>query len=390
MSNKIELKIAGVKYSGWTTVRVEKSMDVLSGAMEAEVTQDTPFNSGTFKIRMGDVYEVLFNGISISKGFIEDINMSYSASSHDVVLGGREIVCDLVDCSRVDKLNGRQKKLSVADLIGGSNEIKREWIGLTVLELVTVLVEPFEAVLVVVDPTVETEVQKKITRFGVNEGETVFETLIRLLNQHAIRPISLGDGKLTLTRVGSSRTSDRLETGLNLLSGASEQSDKNRFSNYIAKAQASGADTLQLGDFTSPVETVTDKVVRRYRPLIILAEKESNTSTLKDRATWEASLRAGNSRTLNYSVQSWLQSNNSAWPLNSLIQVKDTVFNVDDTFLICTLAFVHDNEGGTKTILGLCSPEKYKAEANIDKIKSELDDAGEDSDIFRNLLKAVQ
>ena len=87
----------------------------------------------------------------------------------------------------------------------------------------------------------------------------------------------------------------------------------------------------------------------QYRPLIIFSERATNDKECEDRAKWEASVRAGQSRKVEYEVQGWTQKNGMVWPLNSLVTVKDRILGIDGPMLISALDFSVDNTTGTVT-----------------------------------------
>ena len=77
-------------------------------------------------------------------------------------------------------------------------------------------------------------------------------------------------------------------------------------------------------------------------------------------AKWEGQNRAGKSRSVNYQVQGWTQSNGKVWPLNALVKVRDSFLNINKEMLIASVNFSIDDQQGTLTNLNLVLPDTFK------------------------------
>jgi prophage tail gpP-like protein len=350
--NKITLYINGEIYEDWKEARVVRTMDSLAGFFEFSATQKFPFKISEWGIKMGDSCSVRINDINVMLGYIEDINIDYAAAGHVISVAGRDVVADLVDCPRATSPN--------------------EWSNQTISAIVTALCTPF-GITVTVDAGAVTGANKRLDWFNINEGETVFDIITRLTRMHALLPISYGDGNLVLTKVGTLQATDRLETGVNVLKARLAQTDRERFSDYFTKGVGYGTDEKGLDDFVRPKGEAQDSVIRRYRPMVVLSETSSTFGSCGDRAKWEAQLRAGNSRIYNYALARWQQSDDTLWQVNRLVKVKDTVFDFEGTLLINGIEYSITPDGGKQVALELVSPEKYKAEAELNKVSTEFD-----------------
>lgn len=335
--SEILLKVNGLEYSGWKSIQVNRSIDVMCGAFGMNITDKFPGNLSGWQLKMGDECTVTIGDKTLITGYIDEINIDYDDNSHSIQVSGRDTVSDLIDCSFADTPN--------------------EWKNLTVGQIIKNLCKPFSKE-VVINTSVTTEANTIIPTFKANEGETVSELIIELCRKKAILPISLGDGKLTLTRAGVDSLTDTLVLGENIKAGSITQSNMDRYSIYHVKGQGAGSDSLGLSDFTQPTGTQEDEIINRYRPIVILSEQSSNNAECRNRARWEARIRAGRSRALNYTVQGWLMRNGNPWPINSLIEVVDDFLDISEKFLISGVVFTLDNNG-SETGLTLTKPETY-------------------------------
>jgi prophage tail gpP-like protein len=343
-------------YTGWKEITVTRSMDDMVGEYELQAAERTTFKLSNWLVRMGDLAEIKIGNTPVITGYVEDIDPSYDSNGHRIRIAGRDKTADLVDCSRPE------------------GDGAREWEETKINDVLQELLRPFNISLATVGSGVTTRLNRSAGfLFSVNEGETIFDTIMRLVAKAQVRPISLGDGKLTLVETGTTRATDGLERGVNILAGGLSSSDRDRFSDYFSKGQGLGLDERQVTDYTEPKGEATDTAVKRYRPFVSINDSADLFGNAQSTAQWEAAIRAGDSRKYNYTVLGWAQRDGLPWQLNSLVRVKDDTFDLDDSLLICGLVFSYDSSG-TKTQIELCSPEKYKAEAELNKMITSFDD----------------
>jgi prophage tail gpP-like protein len=131
-----------------------------------------------------------------------------------------------------------------------------------------------------------------------------------------------------------------------------------------------------LDDFVNPFGQITDglfPLLGRFRPHLIFNETNTTNAIAEARARWEARVRAGKSRKIIYTVKDWTQSNGEIWDLNSLVQVEDNFFDIQETLLISQLVFSLDQDG-TETQITVVHPDTYELfTAPVEKPKTKLD-----------------
>lgn len=350
----IRLNVSGIAYTGWTSIQIQQSLDQICGSFGFATSDKFPDKPSSWKIKMGDYCTVTVDDTTVASGYIDDMPIDYDAENHSIQISGRDKTCDLVDC----------------DFVGGVNE----WNDQTILKLIQNLCTPYD-IDVTTDSTVASDVTTIIPKFVAEEGATVSELIRKLCMHKAILPISLGDGKLTLTRAGSSRSSDRLVQSVNILAGHLDQSNRDRYSNYIAKGQGEESSLKKLLSSTEPEGEATDDVINRYRTKVFLMDGNVDSGKCKNHANFEARMRAGQSRAIEYTVQGWTQSTGTPWKLNSLVRVSDDFFGVKATKLIAGITYTYNNDDGEIASIRLVDKEAYEyAEVPITGIKSKWDD----------------
>ena len=336
----IIFKTKGQEFGGWTGAKIQKSLYQMTGTFGLTTTDIYPGSFEKWNFSMGDECQISIDDQILITGYVEDILITYDPIKHNIQIAGRDKTGDLVDCCYAST--------------------PRQWTGQKILKVIRALCDPF-GIDVDVDASVTSEVnQKTISEtFKINEGETVFDSILRLCKK-GILPVSYGNGKLILTGTGTEKTHDDLELGKNIKSGSIDQSNRDRFQTYLVKGQGK----QQAGFFKSnesiaqPKHEYEDELINRYRPFIILSEGEEK--DFKDIAKWECVQRAGMSRTINYEVQGWTQSNGKVWPLNTLAYVKDSFLGINKQMLIASVLFSIDNDLGAMTELTLVHPETFQ------------------------------
>lgn len=353
--SKIELRVNGVSYIGWKSIKVSQSLDQLCGSFAFGASEEFPGKPENWQIYMGDTCKVLVNGKVLSTGYIEDIPIDYDDTTHDIQFNGREITCDLVDCTYEDENN------------------KGNWLKQTVSKLIQNLCLPFD-IPISIDSSVSSDLNTQLSKFTVGQGDPIIESLLKLCKHKAVLPISYGDGRLTLTRAGTNKSFDSIEFGVNAKRASLNQSDRDRFSNYTVKGQDNEDSFKSLLNITQPHGTATDERVRRYRPYTMIAEGEVNSADCFKLARYEARNRAGRSRSITYTIPGWVQSDGSLWKINSMTRVKDSFAHIDETLLISGITYSIDDTEGEIVSITLTKKEAYELlEIPIRNIKTAFD-----------------
>lgn len=332
----VQLFINGEIFSGWTSVIIKKSLEQIAGSFELGFTEKFPGQTAAWKIRLGDSCTVSLEGILVITGFVDDINIAYTDTSHTLLVRGRDITGDLVDCSHIGDVT--------------------EWKEQELSKIVNTMCSPFDI------PVVKSVDTGKNIDHRINEGDTIFESISKLCKQRSILPVNFGDGKLTLTRVENTELSQvPLVLGENILSGNFVQSNRDRHSKYIIKSQGTGFDEKLLTDFTEPLGESLDANITRYRPLVIISETQGDNASLQERARWESTTRAGRSRKFVCKVQGWKQFPFAdLWEINKLVKIKDNESGINDTWLISGLNFSLTETGGTITEITTMPPVAFQ------------------------------
>lgn len=346
---ELALRIEDYDILGWQSCEVQLSLDDAVGSFALALT--SPFSSKPPPVDVlpGAEVKILYDGEQVLVGYIDDVDESSDAGSFNLTVTGRSRAKDLVDSSALHKGAWRNKSL---------------------LTIAAEIAEPFGV-------RVSTDLSDLPTErlFRLQDGETAFAAINRLVRLHALRVVSDSAGDLVLTRTGLIRFADVvIERGVNVVAGGVRRSETERFSEYIFKATLAASDD-DYGEGNATSFAVVDEGMTRYRPLIVHRDGlgrytgKKKSSELQEAAQWERNTRAGKSIALNYRVilpgapeRSWeMPAGAGLWTPNTIVTVRDPSHKVDGQFLVTSVT-LRRSESGTETQLALTFPEAYEPE----------------------------
>lgn len=342
--NRVHLVVGGGDYSGWKSVSITAGIDRQARDFKLSVTHRWPGSNEARRVAPGDECTVCIGTDLVLTGYVDSTPIVYDKESVTAAVKGRSKTADLVDCSAVHKSG--------------------QWKDRTIEGIVRELVEPFKNI-EVID---EAKIQETIPDHQLQQGETVFESIDRLLRLRSLLSTDDAQGRLVLTRAGSEMTSTDLVVGQNILTGKAALDFTQRYSDYILKGQKPG------GGAQSQVEAVhDDPAIKRPRPLVIVMDGQPDLNTACERVKWEAAFRTGKSRQAVYTVQGWRQADGKLWVPNQLVRVKDPIIGFDDEFLITEVTYSL-SELGTIATLTVAPRDAYDLRLGKPKSKDRADE----------------
>lgn len=337
--SEASLTLDGTSYGGWKSVTVRRSIETVAGTFSLGLSERWPGQQARRGILPGQACTVAMDGEVVITGFVDDVMPSYTSTSHDLAVTGRDATCDLVDCSAIHKPG--------------------EWTDQKLEAIAAALTKPFG-----IRVTAETDTGAPFRKFRIEEGETVFEAIERACRMRAVLPASDGKGGLRLIRAGGGRAAVSLRRGENILEANGRLSHRDRFSQYIVKGQQpSYADQIPPEQLAQVRGEASDPGARRHRPLMIIAEQSVDNAVARDRAKWEANVRAARARRIGVTVQGWRERPGGAlWEPNRLVRLTDDWMDVDQDMLIVDVTGTKDDQG-ERSVLGLMPPGAFELRA---------------------------
>lgn len=328
MADIVLLTSAG-EYAGWESMRITLGLDQLSGAFELAVSGDNARELSKHPLRKGLECKVLLNGQVVITGYINKRRPAYDKNSHTLSISGRDVTCDLVDCSAIVP--------------------NQELHNVTLADAARQLIAPF--------PTIKLDCPAPgapFPKFVINEGDTIFGVLESHAKQRGLMIYTTGDGVLRIRKPEVKGTGLTLTEGDNILAASAEDGDDEQFAEYIVKAQKADDGKHQAE------QRYTDPSVRKGRVRVITAEKPDDGAEIKNRAEWEAKLRQAKSVTAAVSVQGWESKAGKLWRLGDSLKLHSPALEFNHRAVVVNnITYAVDDNSGTTTELALVLPEVY-------------------------------
>lgn len=350
----IEVKVDGAIYGGWKTARIPFGIEQIANSFDISVTdrwsgQDTPR-----PIKVGSNCQVLLDGDLVITGFIDDVNVDFDATNHGINITGRDKTGDLVDCSAIHKSG--------------------QWSNSSLDKIVRDVCAPFGIKVIT-----ETAIGDAFSTFSIQEGETAFECIDRACRMRAVMPVSDGKGNLVITRAKSGGPVAELIQGENIKKCQGAFSLQERFSSYLIKGQDRSADDNDDATIHTQVSARSeDNFIKRYRPLIVLAEDKGAHATYKQRAEWERNVRRGRSARATVTVNGWRNVSGALWRANTMAHLNAAYLSVNTDLLIVGGTYILSESEGQLTELNLVGREAFDLVVGVKATKLKSAISGKD------------
>lgn len=351
--SRLNLKINNYSYSGFEEVNIYKSMLIGAGSFVVGINNFYKGGNELSDIKIEDEIVIEIEDQKVLTGIVDAMPVKWGKGYSWLYISGRDKTCDLVDCSFIETPN--------------------EWKKQTVENLIKNLCNPF-SISVLIDSIVSSQASAIVDTYKACEGESVYDSITEICRDYAIMPVVYGDGKITLTKATTTRkTTDGIIVGRNVDACSAENSNENRYSDYIVKGQGIGNDNKTISDYVLCSGEFSDPVISRYRPLTLFTDLPTTLGGCQKRAKWEARIRAGISRANEYQVPRWVQSDGKIWEINSLSKVEDAILGENNTKLIMNIRYLYDHELGEVSRITVVDKDTFNLSDDPIKIKSGFD-----------------
>lgn len=318
--NRVDLVIDGIGYAGWTGVRITRALDTLCGEFELQLTDRERAGDVAFALKAGAACAVKVDDEVLISGWIDRLDGAIGASDHSITVSGRDRAGDLVDCSAIAK--------------PGS------WTNATMEAIAAELAKPFGIAV-----TAKASTGAHIRKFAIQQGESVQSAIERLARYRGLLAVSTSTGDIELITPAQGEPVAELVQGKNILQAGGGHDVSGRFSRYLLKGQASGDDEVHGRAASAPSAEAHDPAITRYRPLLIVGEEQSDIASLRKRALWEASTRAGRAQEARITVQGWRRPDGKLWTPNTIVSLVAPALFMDGRMLVVSATLAKDERG---------------------------------------------
>lgn len=361
-NDKVTLTVDGMDYGGWKDVSIGVGVERQARDFDLSITWRWPGSTDQVRpVRHGSRCEVRIGRDLVVTGWVDSSPIRYTKSEASMQIRGRSLTGDLVDCCPDDKPG--------------------QWKGQRIEQVVRSLVGPYGIKVVN-----EGRDSTMIPNHTVKPGETIFESIDRLLTVSRLFSTDDGQGRLVMARPGSAgRAVDRLVLGENILEGDASLDFSRVFSEYVAKGQRAEADDEDPADASEVVGSSVDDRIGRRRRLVINEAGQVTKDLAQWRADWEREHRISKALETTYKVRGWRQTNGALWIPNQIVRVVDPVIGFDRDMLIAEVTYSRSRGGGTVAVMKVAPPDGFEPEPN-DKRKRMKVKKGKKGDNFEYLL----
>lgn len=342
MADVVRLAVDGAEYAGWKRVRIERSVDTISGVFGLDVSDRWRAGTQPWPIKPGAECALTVDGEPLITGYVDAVRPSFDATTRSLAVSGRDKAADMVDSSALNDPDS--------------------WTDITIGRLASELAKPFG-----ITVTDESGDAQTFPLVKIQPGETAFEILERYARQRGVLAISNGQGGIVLTVPGQRRADVALQQGVNILKASGTADHSQRFSEYLVTGQTAGTDTVFGTDAAQVEGRARDENVRTARRLLIVAQNSADAANLQAMAQWESIVRAARGSPLSITVQGWRQEpGGRLWQPGELVQVSSAWLQLAEPidFLINAVAFSKSGDG-TLTDLELLRPDAYKPQPAV-------------------------
>ena len=362
--NAVTLSVNGLDYGGWKKVSISAGIErqCRDFTLDISWSPDGPSTMVPVPIKQGDRAQVRIGRDLILTGYVFATPISYDANQITRGMGGRSKPADLVDSAAINQPG--------------------QWSGQSMQAIVQALAGEYG--IQVVSQVAEAS---QISEHTIEPGETVFESIDRLLTLSRLLSTDDEYGRLVIVEPGSGgRTFDRLELGENILDGSMNADFSGVFSEYRVVGQRKRKDEEDGAEASEVQSSVTDPRSPRKRVLLIQESGQMTTELADARANWERGNRIGKALMVQYTVQGWRQSNGALWKVNTIVRVVDALLGLDRDMLISEIEYSLD-AGGTLAHITVGPLEAFLPEPK-DPHKARKLKKGGKADNFEYLIPA--
>ena len=381
--NEIKVLLGNKAYNNcWTNLRVSRSMEALAGAATLESVAFFDKETGTLNLpnrgnnraigweaEAGAKCQISINDQLVLTGYLDSIEVEYG-ENNKLKFESRDVTSDLVDCSfaleytkvldqafkkfaKWSKFN-KLKSFVASFLYSGLSSGKYY-----AYEIIELICRGF-GIGISYDESIKKTDNEKIT-YQVDYGIPIIDIIMDFCMKKGYLPVSYGDGKLTLTKGTIVRRAVGSITDGNIKTARLMQNNVNRFSIYRTMGQQQYGEHFKFPSEYTEIDGIhLDKGIRRVRPLVIISDSPLSNADSERRAVFEANIRAGQSRSVEYVLEGWTQpGSKKIWDVNTLVPVKDKKLGINEDMLISEVDFSLDPSNGYESRLKLVHKDTY-------------------------------
>jgi prophage tail gpP-like protein len=331
MSDNIYLEVNGVKYEGFVDIAVNSSLESFCSSFSFSTTvKENKQGVIQNNLKLQQKAQVFIDKHLRITGFIEQLDVSYSADSHTITVSGRDIGGDIIDSSILQKSYSQRNFEKLVNIVLKDN-------GFSLVEVIN------EVGILNLEPT---EIIK------TENDESIFDFLDRYAKKLQVLLKINPEGNLSIIREDDNVVKNMLINNFtsdnNILSAQLTLSSVDRFN--IIQVYSQGNNKSHTKTSISQKGTATDSQIRKTRRKILSMDTASQSKSLKALAEWNVNLRRAKGSRYICKVVGFYSSNKTIWQPNMLVDIIDYTAQITGTFLIQGVEFSQSLQGSFTTL----------------------------------------
>lgn len=329
---RITVTVGGKTYASFLRVEVSAAFNEAARSFQIECAHEGGPGVTAWTFGAGASVSIASNGSPMLKGYVDSYKPRVSARERTAIVSGRSKAADFVDSSAEHK-TGEMRDKTVKDL---AKELDKFGVGIKA-----------EGAL------------KAIKVMRITPGETAFRAVERYCRSQGLTLCGQADGSILIGKAGSKRHAGGLIEGVNLLEAEADHDWSGRHSDYKVKGQrpdGHGAPNLEIE------RMVRDSAVKRYRPVIVVVEEDTDDERAGERAKNRKERAAGASLRVTVTVQGFRDQGGTLWEPGHLVYVESPSLSIQQDMLIERAVWRQD-EGGSLCTLSVVDPRAYGGKA---------------------------
>ena len=284
--------------------------------------------------KAGTEIEIYFNADLVVRGFVDRYQPRIAGKRRaDVSISGRSRAQDFIDSSAVHP-TGEFKNKTVAEIAQALDKFN---VG------------------IITDQTLP-----KIPICRITPGESNHAVVEKLARQAGVWPSGQADGSINLTIAGAGRNAPLIE-GHNVLEADADHNWAGRHSHVIVRGQRAvghGASSLEVE------ETARDPSLRRYRPVVVVRDDDTDKSRAKKAAHHRRDCEVGNSLKAHVTTQGFRDDKGALWTPGFLTFSDIPFLDITQDMAIDAVVFTQSRSSGSRTRLTLVDPRALGGKGN--------------------------
>lgn len=334
-TNDIAVKLDGRRYSFWKSANIHMAIGEFAREVSLTVSDGQESSSAAANLTMGSPVSIICDDLTVLTGYIDDVGVQYSGTSHEIVIRARSKTADLVDCSFTGdaQFNGQSAWRTIVQICSpfGIKVIWKckDWI---IGEMNTNVGDTCAGII--------TEICK---RGGVFFTDDAYGNLI-------ITSLAADVSFATIYNKPSKATS-------NVISAKAKFSSRDRFSEYIVQSQDTATDGDETAEYAYTASgSVKDNGVKRYRPKIVIAQTNQDSAADVNSAEIEYMSAIAAAADFEYTINGWKDDLGQILHGGTFVNVVDEFAHVDNKMIVKSVDLMISEKSGCMAQLKLAYP----------------------------------